>query len=103
MIELITQKRDKIAEHCQRLNVCRLEVFGSAANGDFSEERSDIDFLVEFGEGHEHLDLLDRYLNLADSLEALFERKVDLVMARPFKNPYFRASVEATKEPVYAL
>ena len=32
----------------------------------------------------------------------MIELIVDLVMARPFKNPYFRTSVEATKEPVYA-
>ena len=102
MITAITEKREGIAEHCRRLNVRRLDVFGSAANGNFDEEKSDIDFLVEFAEGHEHLDLLDRYLDLADSLEALFGRKVDLVRNRPSKNPYFRASVEAEKELVYA-
>ena len=101
MIALITQERDRIAEHCHRLNVRRLEVFGSAANGTFNPEKSDIDFLVEFGE-HEHLDLFDRYLDLEKSLMALFGRKVDLVIARHFENPYFRASVEAEKEPVYA-
>jgi len=60
MITLITQKRDRIAEHCHRLNVRRLEVFGSAADGTFDPEKSGIDFLVEFGE-HEHLDLFDQY------------------------------------------
>ena len=101
MIEVIKKKREAVAEHCRRLNVRRLDVFGSAANGSFDPAKSDIDFMVEFG-GHEHLDLLSRYLDLADSLEAVFNRKVDLVMARHFENPYFRASVEAEKELVYA-
>jgi len=101
MITLITQKRDRIAEHCNRLNVRRLEVFGSAADGTFDPEKSDIDFLVEFGE-HEHLDIAERYFDLEKSLMVLFDRKVDLVIARHFKNPYFRASVEAFKELVYA-
>jgi len=101
MIALITQKRDGIAEHCRRLNVRRLDVFGSAADGTFDPEKSDLDFLVEFAD-HNTPGISRRYLDLADSLEALFGRKVDLVVARYFENPYFRASVEASKEPVYA-
>ena len=101
MISLVEQKRDGIAEHCRRLNVRRLDVFGSAATGTFDPEKSDLDFLVEFAK-HEHLDLFDQYFDLAESLETLFGRKVDLVRNRPFKNPYFRASVESTKESVYA-
>ena len=101
MIDFIAQKQNGIAEHCQRLNVRKLEVFGSAARGhDFDPEKSDIDFLVEFGR-HEHLNAFDQYFDLVESLEALFNRKVDLLEARPFKNPYFRASVEASREPVY--
>ena len=104
MINLVTQKREGIAEHCRRLNVRRLDVFGSAARGDdFNPETSDVDFLVEFNEfhGHDEHGMARNYLDLEKSLEALFERKVDLVTARPFKNPYFRASIEASKEPVY--
>ena len=100
MIDLITQKREEVAEHCRRLNVRRLDVFGSAARGDFNPEKSGIDFLVEFGE-HERLNRFHQYFDLANSLEDLFERKVDLVVARHFDNPYFRASVEASREAVY--
>ena len=104
MIDLIEQKRDQIAEHCRRLNVRRLDVFGSAARGDdFDPERSDVDFLVDFGEFHENdePDIADCYFDLERSLESLFDRKVDLVVARHFKNPYFRASVEESRKPVY--
>ena len=101
MIDLVTQKREEIAGLCRRLNVRRLDVFGSAATGAFDPEKSDLDFLVEFGE-HEHLNLAKRYFDLEESLMTLFDKKVDLVIARYFENPYFRASVEAEKELVYA-
>lgn len=101
MIGLITEKRDEIAEHCRRLNVRRLDVFGSAASGDFNLETSDIDFLVEF-ENFNSPGISRRYLDLAESLEAIFDRKVDLVVARHFENPYFRESVESSKELIYA-
>ena len=100
MIDLVTQKREEIAGLCRRLNVRRLDVFGSAANGNFDEEKSDLDFLVEFGE-HEHLDLFDQYFGLANNLEALFKRKVDLVTVGSVTKPRFRANLEATKESVY--
>ena len=103
MIELIKEKREGIAEHCQRLNVRSLDVFGSAARGDFNPETSDIDFLVEFGD-RTAPGLLKRFLDLAESLEALFGRKVDLVtVAGAAKKPRFHANVEAEKEAVYAL
>jgi len=101
MISLVTEKREGIAEHCRRLNVRRLDVFGSAVTGAFDPEKSDLDFLVEFGNFNSP-GILDRYLDLAESLEELFNRKVDLVTIDSVRNPYFRESVEATKESVYA-
>jgi hypothetical protein len=100
MIALITQKQDRIAELCQRLNVRRLEVFGSAAKGTFNPEKSDLDFLVEF-DGHDRPGISKRYFDLEKSLENLFNRRVDLVTTASVRNPYFRANVEASKEPVY--
>ena len=101
MIALVKEKREQIAEHCQRLNVRRLDIFGSAATGAFDPEKSDLDFLVEFNE-HNTPGIADRYFDLEKSLINLFERKVDLVVARHFENPFFRKNVEASKEPVYA-
>jgi len=100
MIALVAQKKNEIAEHCRRLGVQRLEVFGSAARGTFDPEKSDIDFLVEFS-NHNSPSIFDRYFDLVESLEALFDRHVDLVTTYQVQNPYFRASVEASKEPIY--
>ena len=50
MIPLISQHSDELTEICRRYHVKRLDVFGSAAVGDFNPDTSDIDFLVEFDE-----------------------------------------------------
>lgn len=45
---LIESHRDALADLCRRYDVRRLELFGSAARGDFDLRSSDLDFLVEF-------------------------------------------------------
>ena len=100
MIPLITQHSDDIAEICRRHHVKRLEVFGSAAVGDFNPDTSDIDFLVEFDDSDEFL-LFQIRRDLTQELESLFNRSVDLVSFANFENPYFRTSVESTREPIF--
>jgi uncharacterized protein len=86
---------------CRRYGVRRLEVFGSAATSREKSEESDLDFLVEFAPfppgGY-----ADAYFGLFESLEALFGRPVDLVVASAIRNPFFRQSVEQTKTLLYA-
>jgi uncharacterized protein len=86
---------------CHRFGVKRLDVFGSAATGDFDPQRSDIDFVVEF-EGLQSPDIFVRYFGLKEALEALFARPVDLVMAGAMRNPYFIESVSRSRRSVYA-
>jgi predicted nucleotidyltransferase len=45
MISLIEQHRPEVATLCERFGVHSLEVFGSAADGDFDAARSDIDLV----------------------------------------------------------
>jgi predicted nucleotidyltransferase len=45
MISLIEQHRPEFATLCERFGVHSLEVFGSAADGDFDAARSDIDLV----------------------------------------------------------
>lgn len=101
MIPEIEQHRAELETLCRRFGVRRLELFGSAATDAFHFGRSDLDFLVEFapplGPGY-----ADRYFGLLEALEALFGRPVDLVVASAIKNPYFRESVEKTRELLYA-
>ena len=81
--------------------VARLEVFGSAAEGDFDEQRSDLDFLVEFGEVPPG-DRFDTFFGLQRALAELFARPVDLVEAGAPRNPYFIRRMNETRRLVYA-
>jgi hypothetical protein len=101
MRDLIDEYRLDLSDLCNCYHVAKLEVFGSAAGGNFDAETSDVDFLVEFlplpfGER------ANAYFGLLDSLEKLFGRKVDLVMPRAIKNRYFLQSVNRTRTIVYA-
>lgn len=101
MISPIEQHSAEIARLCRQFGVRRLEVFGSAANGQFDPARSDIDFLVDFDVA-DSSNLFRRYFGLMESLEGLFARKVDLVSANAMQNPYLIASVNRSRQTVYA-
>ncbi|MBM3942323.1 MAG: DNA polymerase III subunit beta [SAR202 cluster bacterium] len=101
MQPFIAAHQAELAELCRLFYVRRLDVFGSAARQDFDPARSDVDFLVEFV-WDSPLKALDQYFGLKEALEALFNRKVDLVEASAVKNPYFQASIDLSRETVYA-
>ena len=102
MLSLIAERRAEIADICRRFGVRQLSVFGSAARvDDFDPERSDVDFLVEFNSRAPEAPSLKTYFELKDSLEALFGRSVDLVEPGAIRNPYFKASIERSREPVF--
>jgi predicted nucleotidyltransferase len=86
---------------CRQFHVRRLDLFGSAVRGAFDPERSDVDFVVEF-EQNAPGKALDAYFNLKEALEKLLGRPVDLLMAGAIENPYLRASIERSRETVYA-
>jgi predicted nucleotidyltransferase len=102
MIAEIASKRAEIATLCERHGVIRLGIFGSAARGtDFDPKTSDLDFLVLF-DRRDQVDYIDRYLDLAEGLEALFSRRADLVTELSVQSPIFRAEIERDLEPLYA-
>lgn len=96
----LRQHAPEIAALCVRFGVSRLEVFGSAAQGGFDSGRSDYDFLVTLD-----FDRSDsparRWIGLAEALEALLGRPVDLVSPRAIRNPEFALEVERTRQPLY--
>jgi len=94
-------RREDIEHLCQRFQVRRLELFGSAADGRFSAASSDVDFLVEFSPLAPGA-YADCYFGLREALEELYGRPVDLVVDSAIKNPYFRQAVEQSKVLVYA-
>jgi uncharacterized protein len=101
MIEQIASHRDELQALCRRFHVRRLDLFGSAARGDFDPEHSDVDFVVEFDRSAPQHPF-DAYFGLKEALEALLGRKVDLVELSAVRNPYLKASIEQSRENVYA-
>jgi len=101
MITLIEQYRPQIAELCRLYGVKRLELFGSAASGDFDSLRSDIDFFYELDPNMAD-DPADRFFAFKERLEALLQRKVDLVSARHATNPYFLQDANRHRTTLYA-
>lgn len=100
MIELIESRRAQINEICRRYRVERLELFGSAVSGKFDKTSSDLDFIVLFTDA-ESPGIARRFFGLAEALEQLLERSVDLITDRPFRNPYFAKTVAETREILY--
>jgi len=98
MIALIQQNMDAITQLCERFGVRRLDLFGSAASGAFAAH-SDLDFLVDFADRSPGYAM--RYLHLAEELESLLERPVDLVTERSAHSPWFRDSIDQHKVNLY--
>lgn len=96
----ILEQRDAVAELCRRAHARRLDVFGSAVRDDFSEDTSDLDFLVELEATHPG-EYAEHYFVLKEGLEHLFHRPVDLLTPAALKNPYLRSRVDAERQPVY--
>jgi uncharacterized protein len=87
---------------CRRFDVARLEVFGSAAgSGRFDPACSDVDFLVEF-EANSTLAPLEQFFGLAQGLELVLGRRVDLVEPKAIRNPFVQAGIDRARELVYA-
>ena len=101
MQSLIETSREHLVQLCREHHVRRLEVFGSAARADFDLASSDLDFLVEF-EPIAPVAYAEAYFSLKAALEVLFMRSVDLITPASLSNPYFRASLAASSERVYA-
>ena len=100
----IAKKRSELTALCRRYDVARLEVFGSAARGgDFDPKRSDADFLVEF-KPDSRMPPLEQFFGLADALEQLLGRPVDLVERKALeqsRNYIRRRNILADAQTVY--
>ena len=100
MLRRFTSLNPQFVVLCRRFHVRRLQLFGSAARGDFNPAASDVDFLVEFNEASWE-GSSDRYFGLLFGLEDLLGRKVDLVERSAVRNPHFLAVAERHTELIY--
>jgi len=84
---------------CKNNKVKTLYVFGSILTPKFNKD-SDIDFIVDFQE-QDVLEYTTHYFNLKFGLEALFDRKIDLLEQQAIKNPYFLKNINEKKQLIY--
>lgn len=98
---IILQHLPQIQLLCRRYGVARLDLFGSATGNDFNVQKSDLDLIVRFQPmtPRQHV---DSYFGLADELERLFARRVDLLEEGPITNPYMLHAVEQSRVQLYA-
>jgi predicted nucleotidyltransferase len=101
MIELIQKHRAEIESICRTYRVRRMELFGSAARGDFDPLNSDIDLFIEF-EDLGWQGSFKRYIGLKLALEDLLGLTVDLVESGAVTNPYFSELADKDRRPLYA-
>ena len=90
--------RGAIRRAAERYGVAELALFGSAVTDGFTAG-SDVDFLVDFLPGR--ADPFEDYSALREELAFIVQRKVDLVVKRAIRNPYFRDAVLAQAETLY--
>ncbi len=100
--ELLQVKLQPLRELCERYGVEKLELFGSAARGEFDPAHSDLDFIVQMT-GRREPGYAARFCDFADALEVLYGRPVDLLTEMMIKNPYFKAEVQKDRTIVVDL
>jgi uncharacterized protein len=100
MVSIVDKNLPRIVDACKENKVKRLELFGSAANGEFDYSRSDFDFLVEF-ESAQPIEHADRYFAFLDRLRRILERPVDLIETKAIRNPYFKKNIESSRIVLY--
>ena len=75
-------------------------LFGSALTDKF-DEKSDIDFLVNFYDDLDPLEKGELLWSLRFSLEDDLNRPIDLITESSLKNPYFIEEVNEKKQKIY--
>ena len=84
-------KNKELVQACKEFQVKKLYAFGSAVSGEVSPE-SDLDFLVDF-ERTGYAGSFDQFMGFKQRLEEIYQRPVDLLTVRKFRNPLFQQEV----------
>jgi predicted nucleotidyltransferase len=100
MIRLVADNLPRIAELCREYRIQSLDMFGSAATGEFDPASSDVDLICDLGEYEPGV--ADRLFAFADALEELFGHRVDLLTAPMIRNPYFKQAIDEQRVRLYA-
>jgi predicted nucleotidyltransferase len=71
-------------------------LFGSAVKG-IMKDTSDVDFIIKFPDNMPYTTYADNYFALAEALEGLLKKDVELVTEKTLKNPYLLQSINEHK------
>lgn len=88
-------KNPKLEQACKDFQVKELYAFGSVVSGTFSDD-SDLDFLVKFDRvGYQGA--FEQYMGFKERLEKIYQRPVDLLTIKKFRNPVFQKDIDKSK------
>ncbi|GHT43448.1 hypothetical protein FACS189438_0650 [Bacteroidia bacterium] len=97
----IEMYRAGIMQLCEKNKaVNKLYFFGSALTSRFNEASSDVDVLVETKDMAPE-EKGEQLIAFWDGLEALFDRRVDLLTEDSLHNPFLRKEIDETKKLFY--
>lgn len=99
MIDLITDNLDAIRTLAMTHGVRRLDIYGSAATGEFDQDTSDLNFIVDLGDYSPGTAF--RYLDLIADLEDLLKSEVHMVTESSIDDPLLRAILAGQRETIY--
>lgn len=77
-------------------------LFGSVLTDRFNDN-SDVDFLVNYDDNMDPLEMGESLMELYIALEDNLKRKIDLLTERSLKNPYFIKEINETKYQIYGV
>lgn len=100
MNQILENNLERIKTLCKDFNVNQLFAFGSVCTSEFKES-SDIDLLISL-DTNDLGEYADNYFAIANKLEQILNRPVDLVTDKSLSNPYFIESINKTKTLIYA-
>ncbi|MGK7894682.1 MAG: nucleotidyltransferase family protein [Xenococcus sp. (in: cyanobacteria)] len=93
---------DEIRQFCHKWQIIEFALFGSVLRDDFNPN-SDVDILVSFAPNAKRG--LSEMLQMQDELEAIFDRKVDLIVKAAIKrseNWLRRKNILESAQIIYA-
>ena len=96
MEKIVEQNLPQIKQLMLLYGVEHAYLFGSAARGCMTDD-SDIDFIIKFPDNMHYTTYADNYFALADALEDLLKKNVDLVTEKTLKNPYLVQNINRHK------
>ena len=100
MHPIIKNQLNAIKDLCKQYKVKSLYSFGSVNTSTFNE-KSDIDFLIDFEPDISIEVYTDNFFSLREKFSNLFKRDIDLVTRRSLSNPFFIQDVEQSKLLIY--